>query len=113
MKERPAQETLESLRLTLLKVEQGAEPEQDAEALAELKRILLQRIAELEAVQALESAAAQTLDGPSSDQSNPEALLPPPAATSIQADSAAAIPAADSKDVASDAGPSTTPSKPD
>jgi hypothetical protein len=64
IKGRPAQETLDSLRLTLLKVEQSVEPDKDTEAMAELKRILLHRIAELEAIQALESAGAQTADKP-------------------------------------------------
>jgi hypothetical protein len=62
LKGRPTHETLESLRLTLLKIEQSAEPDQDAEALADLKRILLQRIAELEAIEAIESGAAETTD---------------------------------------------------
>jgi hypothetical protein len=96
-KARPAYETLESLRLTLLKVEQSADPDQDAEALAELKRILLQRIAELEAIQALELAAAQTADNPS-----PADPIPPESAT-----------ADDSKDVIIDAGLSTPPAKPE
>ena len=68
---------MESLRLTLLKVEQSAEPEQDAGALAELKRILLQRIAELEAIQAIESAAPQTDEKP-----NPADLVPRASVTS-------------------------------
>jgi len=95
-KGRPAHETLESLRLTLLKVEQSADPEQDAEALAELKRILLQRIAELEAIQALESAAAQTGDKP-----NPEDLVPP-----------ASVTEGDAKEVIVDAPPATAPAEP-
>jgi hypothetical protein len=74
IKGRPTHETLESLRLTLLKIEQNAEPEQDAEALAELKRILLQRIAQLEAVEAIESAAAQTTDEVE-DEANPADLI--------------------------------------
>jgi hypothetical protein len=56
-KKRPARETLDALRLTLLQVEQNAEPGTDPESLAELKRILLSRIGELEAIQALESAS--------------------------------------------------------
>jgi hypothetical protein len=84
---------LESLRLTLLKVEQSADPEQDAEALAELKRILLQRIADLETIQALESAAGQTADEPS-----PADLVPP-------------VTVDDSKDLIVDADPATPPAK--
>ncbi len=87
---------MESLRLTLLKVEQSAEPEQDAEALAELKRILVQRIAELEAIQAIESAAAQTADEP-----KPADLVPP-----------ASVTVEDSKDIVADADLSTSPAEP-
>ena len=76
IKGRPAQETLDSLRLTLLKVEQSAEPDKDTEAMAELKRILLHRIAELEAIEALESAGAQTADKP-----HPADLVTPASAT--------------------------------
>jgi len=96
-KGRPAHETLESLRLTLLKFEQTAEPEQDAEALSELKRILLQRIAELEAIEAIESAAAQTADKP-----NPADLVPP---ASVTVDGA--------KDLIADADVSTPPAEPE
>jgi hypothetical protein len=82
IKGRPAHETLESLRLTLLKVEQTAEPDQDREALADLKRILLQRIAELEAMQALESAAAlESASGQTEDKPNPADLVPPASVT--------------------------------
>ena len=113
MKERPAQETLESLRLTLLKVEQGAEPGQDAEAFAELKRILLQRIAELEAIQALEAAAAQ-----SPGESKPESLLPPATVAEIPSEALSVVPAGPLKpdepnDVALEAGPSAPPAEPD
>jgi hypothetical protein len=101
IKGRPAHETLESLRLTLLKVEQTAEPDQDREALADLKRILLQRIAELEAVQALESAAAlESGSGQTEDKPNPAELVPP---ASVTEDS--------SNDTAADVGPSTATSK--
>jgi hypothetical protein len=103
IKGRPAHETLESLRLTLLKVEQSADPEQDAEALAELKRILLQRIAELEAIQALESAAAEIVDKP-----NPEDLILP---ASVTVEDSKEI--MDSKDIIMDADPSTPPPEPE
>ena len=49
---RPVAVTLESLQVTLHKLEQTADPTQDA---ADLKRILLRRIAELEAAQAVET----------------------------------------------------------
>jgi hypothetical protein len=102
IKGRPAHETLESLRLTLLKVEQTAEPDQDREALADLKRILLQRIAELEAVQALEiqalesAAVLESASGATEDKPNPADLVPP-----------ASVIVDDSNDVAVDAAPLT------
>jgi len=98
MKARPAHETLESLRLTLLKVEQTAEPDQDREALADLKRILLQRIAELEAIQAIEvqagesAAALQSAPGQTEDKPSSADLVLPPSVT-----------ADESKDVTADA----------
>jgi hypothetical protein len=101
IKGRPAHETLESLRLTLLKVEQGAEPDHDAEALAELKRILLQRIAELEAIQALESAGAQPV-AETAGEPNPADLVPP-----------ASMTVDDSKDTVTDAGHSTPSAEPE
>lgn len=90
VKGRPAHETLESLRLTLLKIEQSAEPEQDAEALAELKRILLHRIAELEAIQALEIQALESADAQTSEKTGSADLVP---STSVIVDD-------DSKDTA-------------
>lgn len=94
---RPAQETLESLRLALLKVEQNLEPDQDPEALAELKRILLHRIAELEVVQAIESGDPQAAEKP-----NPADLVPPASAT-----------VDDPKDISIDADLSTPPTEPE
>jgi hypothetical protein len=58
--------------MTLLKVEQSLEPGQNAEGMAELKRILLQRIAELEAIEVIESTEAQIAPTP-----DPAALPPP------------------------------------
>jgi len=55
MVRQPICEKVESLRVTLNRLEQNAEPDGDAANLAELKRILLKRIAELEAEQALKS----------------------------------------------------------
>ena len=54
---RAPKDTAESLRLTLQKLEQAADPAHDAAARAELKRILLMRIADLEALEALKAAA--------------------------------------------------------
>lgn len=62
MTARSAQETLESLRITLQKLEQTSDPASNREDVAELKQILLNRIAELETLQALhpeEPEAAQ------------------------------------------------------
>jgi hypothetical protein len=49
---RPSNDVLESLRVTLQKLEHGLDPILDAAAMAELKRMVLLRIAELEAVDA-------------------------------------------------------------
>jgi hypothetical protein len=48
---RPSKDVLESLRVTLQKLEHGLDPTHDASAMAELKRMVLLRIAELEAVE--------------------------------------------------------------
>ena len=53
---RRSNDVLESLRVTLQKLEHGLDPIHDAPAMAELKRMLLLRIAELEAVDALQHA---------------------------------------------------------
>ncbi len=50
---RPTESTIEALRLTIHQIEQTTDPGVDPESVAELKRILLNRIAELEAVPAL------------------------------------------------------------
>lgn len=49
---RPTESTIEALRLTIHQIEQTTDPSVDAVSVAELKRILLNRIAELEADQA-------------------------------------------------------------
>jgi hypothetical protein len=54
MNPRPARETLDSLRVTLQRLEQTIDPSPDGHDVAELKQILLNRIAELEALQALQ-----------------------------------------------------------
>jgi hypothetical protein len=51
---RPTRETLESLRITLQKMEQFTDSESDANDVTELKRLLLNRIAELETLEALQ-----------------------------------------------------------
>jgi hypothetical protein len=57
---RPSKDVLESLRVTLQKLEHGLDPTHDASAMAELKRMVLLRIAELEAVEALQHAVVET-----------------------------------------------------
>ncbi len=59
MTARPTQETLESLRVTLQKLEQTTDLASDGHDVIELKRILLNRIAELEALNALQPASAE------------------------------------------------------
>lgn len=61
---RPSCDTLRSLRITLQKLEQNSDGDEDASAMVELKRILLNRIAELEVVSALESEHPEELDTP-------------------------------------------------
>jgi hypothetical protein len=97
IKGRPAHETLESLRLTLLKIEQSVEPDHDAVALADLKRILLQRIAELEAIEIIESVSTANAQIPD------PAVLVPPGSMTVE----------DSKDISTDFDPATPPAKPD
>jgi hypothetical protein len=53
---RSSRETLESLRVTLQKLEQTTDATADGRDVAELKQILLNRIAELEALNALQPA---------------------------------------------------------
>jgi hypothetical protein len=53
---RPALETIETLRRTLEQMER--DPRFDTESMAELRRIVVNRIAELEAERVLEPAAA-------------------------------------------------------
>jgi hypothetical protein len=59
MVSRPSLDTLESLRITLLKLEHSM---QDATAMAELKRSILLRIAELEAANTLQHDVLRTDD---------------------------------------------------
>lgn len=63
MGSRPTESTIEALRLTINQIEQTTDSNVDAESVAELKRILLNRIAELETVQTpapLESETTRT-----------------------------------------------------
>ena len=72
---RTSSENLESLRATLQKLEQTDAPAEDPESFADLKRILLSRIADLELAQMLETAEAATDKAP-----NAADLVPPPLA---------------------------------
>ena len=75
MSTRPSRETLESLRLTLQKLEQTADPTSDAQAVAELKRIIVKRIADLEMLDALDSQSSVSTP---SDKLPEAALVDPP-----------------------------------
>ena len=74
MQPRPTSDTLRSLRITLQKLEQNFDGDEDARAMVEVKRILMNRIAELEVVSALESGNPQKVDN-SYDPSALPALL--------------------------------------
>jgi hypothetical protein len=52
-------DTIEALRVILLKFEQALDPDFDQAALTELKRIILDRIAELEAERAIKQRCAR------------------------------------------------------
>jgi hypothetical protein len=64
---RPPRETVESLRLTLQSLEQSADPTSNPDEVAELKQILLKRIADLEILDALETQPASTASGQNAD----------------------------------------------
>ena len=59
---RPINEVRLELRAMLQKLEQSLDPAVDAEAMAELKRIMLHRIAELDAAEVRETAVVETAD---------------------------------------------------
>jgi hypothetical protein len=65
MTPRTARETLDSLRVTLQKLEQTTDPVSDGQDAVQLKTILLNRIAELEALHALQPEEAATAPAPS------------------------------------------------
>src|SRR3954451_25344776 len=65
MQARPSSELIQSLRLTLQKIEENFTSAEDEPNIAELKRILLLRIADIEAVETLrEAEASATSDEP-------------------------------------------------
>jgi hypothetical protein len=53
---RPSQNLLQSLRLALAKLEHGLDPTEGADAMAEIKRLILVSITELEFLNALQQA---------------------------------------------------------
>ena len=65
MTPRNTRETLDSLRVTLQKLEQTADSVSDGRDVAELKQILLNRIAELETLNALQPAPTEPVQAPS------------------------------------------------
>ena len=69
---RPKKDTLESLRVTLQQLEQTADPARDAESMAQLKRVLMNRIADLELLEALTAD-----DVEAAGLSSPAELVPP------------------------------------
>jgi hypothetical protein len=64
MPRRPTQKTLRSLYATLQKLEQTDSPAQDEESITELKRVLLNRIADLELSKTLETADDEAEEPP-------------------------------------------------
>ena len=73
---RAPQQTIEALRLTLDRLEQSTDPTPDAQEMAELKCILLTRIAELEAVNAFYAESSVT-ETPDNSLGAPNVELPP------------------------------------
>jgi hypothetical protein len=72
MTHRPSQDTLESLRITLQKLEQTTFTGKEVKAMAALKSILLNRIADLEVATTLAPAETETAKTPA-----PADLVPP------------------------------------
>jgi len=60
MNTRPSQGLLKSLRLALAKLEHGLDPIEDADAIAEIKRLTMVRMTELEFLNALRQSAGRT-----------------------------------------------------
>ena len=63
---RPKKDTLESIRLTIQKIEQVADPARDAESIATLKRRVVTRIADLELLDSLKPGEIKPEDAPES-----------------------------------------------
>ena len=77
MTPRPMPDTIETLRLTLQRLEQTTDPARDSAHLAGIKRVLLNIIAELEIAQALESSAPNTATAAAATAPDSAALIPP------------------------------------
>jgi len=73
---RSSRETIESLRLTLESLDQSPDPAADARELAELKRILLARIADLEMLDALKGQTS-VFNRPDEQPAEAPVYLPP------------------------------------
>jgi len=89
MPRRPTQKTLQSLHVTLQKLEQTEDPAQDEESISELKRVLLNRIVDLELSKTLETGESEIEDKPEPAdlivrQAEKEKLSPDPMANSIE-----------------------------
>ncbi len=67
MSARSSKETLESLRVTLQKLEQTTDSPSNGQDIVELKQILLNRIAELEALSAMGPTEAESAPSSPSD----------------------------------------------
>jgi hypothetical protein len=65
---RPTDEALESLRVTLNRLEHTANPDQDADSMAAFKRILLNRMADLELAASLAPGDAEISQPPAPDE---------------------------------------------
>lgn len=72
---RPSRETLDSLRVTLHKLEQTTDSTSDGQDVAELKQILLNRIAELETLNALQPADTEPAPAPAPSELPPLAAV--------------------------------------
>jgi hypothetical protein len=64
MPRRPTPKTLDSLKVTLHKLEQTDSPAQGPDSMSELKRVLLNRIADLELSKTLETSDDETDEVP-------------------------------------------------
>jgi hypothetical protein len=72
---RPTPESLESLRLTLQKLEQTDDPGNDGASISELKRVVLNRIADLELAKKLETGVEEIDNAPGPADLIPSRLM--------------------------------------